>query len=101
MAKNITEKHIEEYTKILDKKGEDGFYRHAVAVGIKQSTRNPTPQIDMLELSDAFFLLNRRTGENLYSTFGKLFRRAAHTLYRQFNKEDANKPINKKFLRAV
>lgn len=100
MVKNITEKHIEEYTKLLDKKGEDGFYRHVVAVGIKRSTQDEHPEIQTLHMSDAFFLLNRQTGDNLYSIFGRLFRRAAHTLYRQFNKEE-DKKVSKKFLRAV
>jgi hypothetical protein len=100
MAKNITEKHITEYKKLLDKKGEEGFYRHAVATGIKLSIQTPTPHVDMIELSDAFLLLNRQTGEEIYSNFSRIFRRAAHTLYRQFNKEE-DKKINNKFLRAV
>lgn len=100
MAKNITEKHIEEYKKILDKKGEEGFYRHAVATGIKLSVKTDHPEIDMLDLADCFLLLNRQTGEPLYSDFARIFRRAAHTLFRQFNKEE-DKQISKKFLRAV
>ena len=100
MAKNITDKHITEYKNILDKKGEDGFYRHVVAVGIKQSITIKNPENDLIQLSEAFFLLNRQTGENLYHTLGKLLRRAAHKLYRQFNKEETTK-ISKKFLRAV
>ena len=100
MAKNITEKHIIEYKKILDKKGEEGFYRHAVATGIKLSIKTQTPYVDIQELSEAFLLLNRQTGELLYSDFARIFRRAAHTLFRQFNKDD-DKKISKKFLRAV
>lgn len=101
MSKNITEKHITEYTNLLNKKGEDGFYRHAVATGIKSSVKNDHPEIEILSLSESFFLLNRQTGIQLYSTFGRIFRRAAHTLYRQFNKEKEDKIISKKFLRAV
>jgi hypothetical protein len=100
MAKQITEKHISEYKILLDKKGEEGFYRHAVATGIKLSVTKKNPEIDMLELSDACLLLNRQTGEELYSIFSRIFRRAAHTLFRQFNKEE-DKKVSKKFLRAV
>ena len=100
MAKSISEKNIIEYKKLLEMKGEDGFYRHAVAFGIKESIQTPNPENEMLEMSEAFFLLNRRTGEDLYNTFGKIFRRAAHTLFRQLKKEETAKP-SKKFLRVV
>lgn len=100
MAKNITEKHIAEYKILLDKKGEEGFYRHAVATGIKLSITKKNPEVDMLELSECCLLLNRQTGDQLYATFSRIFKRAAHTLFRQFNKEE-DKKISKKFLRAV
>lgn len=100
MAKNITEKHIAEFKTLLEKKGEEGFYRHAVATGIKLSVKKPHPEIDMIELSEGFLLLNRQTGENLYSIIARIFKRAAHKLYRQFNKED-DKLVSKKFLRVV
>ncbi|SRR6266581_2514962 len=100
MAKNITEKNIVEYKKLLDKKGEDGFYRYSVATGIKLSVSKPNPHLEILELSEAMLLLNRQTGDEIYSIFSRIFRRAAHTLYRQFNKEE-DKKISKKFLRAV
>lgn len=100
MAKKITEKHIAEYKILLDKKGEEGFYKHAIATGIKLSGKIKNPEDDMLQVADAFLLLHRQTGENLYLNFSRIFRRAAHSLYRIFNKKD-DKQINKKFLQAV
>jgi hypothetical protein len=33
-------------------------------------------------------MIYRKKGEKTYDIFYKLFRRAAHTLYRQFNKKE-------------
>lgn len=100
MTKNISDESIKNYTEKLNKKGEEGFYRHLVAVGIKRSVDISHPEIEMSQLSDSFLLLFRRTGIELYDLFYKLFRRAAHTLYRQFNRDKTSK-INNKFLHAV
>lgn len=101
MAKNISEESVKNYTEKLNKKGEDGFYRYLVAVGIKRSVEVANPEIEMMELGDAFLLLFRRTGDEIYDKFYKLFRRAAHCLYRQFNKNDNKDKKYNKFLRAV
>lgn len=100
MAKKISEESIKNYTEKLNKKGDDGFYRHLVAIGIKRSVDIKFPELEMEEMAEAFLLLFRRTGEQLYDKFYKLFRRAAHTLYRQFNKNEKSKAHNK-FLHAV
>ena len=101
MAKNISEESIKNYTEKLNKKGEDGFYRYLIAIGIKRSVNIDHPENEFLELADAFLLLFRRTGEQLYDKFYALFRRAAHKLYRQFNKSNVKDKVNNKFLRAV
>ena|ERR1700748_278175 len=100
MAKKIPEKQLTEFKELLEKKGEEGFYHHAVATGVKLSTKIKNPEVEMMQLSEACLLLNRQTGENLYAIFAKVFKRAAHKLYRQFNKEE-DKTVSKKFLRVV
>lgn len=101
MAKNISDESVKNNIAQLNKRGSDGFYRHLIAVGIKKSVNIENPQDEMIEMSDSFLQLNRRTGEEIYAELYRLFRRAAHSLYRQFNKQNKKSKINNRFLHVV
>lgn len=86
------------YINMLKKYGENGLYRKAIGLSvIKYASDFKNPEIELLNISESFFLLYRRKGEDIYFTIGKIFRRAAHTLYRNLQKE----ADNKRFIRAV
>lgn len=89
---------VETYTNILTVNGEDGAFRKFVGMGVKRSIQISSPEVEMLDLSESFFALYRRTGEENYFKLGKVLRRAAHKLYRGFVR---GKRINKRFLSVV
>lgn len=101
MVENISEERIKNYIQQLTERGEDGFYRHLIAIGIKRSIHIKDPQVEILNTSEGFLLLFRKTGDKIYDKFYRLFRRAAHTLYRQFNKKEAKSKQSNRFLHAV
>lgn len=96
----LNEEIIEKYIDLLKIKGENGVFRRAVASGIMRFASNPSPELEILDISDAFFSLYRRTGENDYFLLGRSLRRAAHKVYR-FLLKSKNKPINMRFLNIV
>ena len=89
------------YASILKAKGEDGLYRHVIGTGIMRSIKVQHPDIEVLNMSEAFFTLFRRTGDETYFIIGKVLRRAAHALYRQFLRLNKDKPKNDRFLNIV
>lgn len=97
----LAEEAIEIYEKLLESKGEEGFYRSIIGAGMIRATKIPQPEMEILEMSEAFFALNRRTGEERYFTIGKILRRAAHKIYRELRRMDSTRQINNKFLRMV
>lgn len=101
MAKNISEESIKNYIERLNKNGEEAFYRHLIAIGVKRSVNVKNPENEMMDMSESFLQLNRRTGEEVYAVFYRLFRRAAHTLYRQLDNKNSQKKSNNRFLHAV
>lgn len=101
MTKNISEETVKNNIAQLTKRGEEGFYRHLVAIGVKRSVSVKSPQDEMLELAESFLQLNRRTGEQIHADLYRLFRRAAHALYRQFNDNNTKSKVNNRFLHAV
>lgn len=92
---------IASYTKLLKLKGEEGLYRYVVGSGIIRATEIKSPEIELLDLSDSFFCLYRSSGKDEHFIIGKVLRRAAHRLYRQFLKINKDKQINSKFLNMV
>lgn len=71
-----------DYENILIKKGEDYFYKYSVGTGYLDRTNFKYPELNMLDRSDAFFILFRQTGNKNYSIIGRVLRKAAHKLYR-------------------
>lgn len=98
---NLTIKAAGSYVQILKEKQELGFYKHIIAAGIKRTITSDNADVEVLDLSEQFFILNRKSPNEDYFIIGKILRKAAHTLYRNFNKIDKNRPRNDKFLQLV
>jgi hypothetical protein len=97
--KNTTLNH---YTNLLKAKGRDGVYSELIGDGLlKGITPGANPDLDMLLVSESFFALYRGSGEEGYFELGKVFRRAAHTVYRRLLKLNENKKTSEKFLHMV
>jgi hypothetical protein len=97
----IKKEIVTNYTKLLKTKGEDGLYRYMVGSGIVRATEIKSPETELLDLSDSFFCLYRASGKEEHFIIGKILRRAAHKLYRQFLKINKDKQVNAKFLNMV
>ncbi len=97
LKKEISDRYLE----ILKNKGEDGLYRHIIGTGVMRSVRVPNPEVEILDMSDSFFSLFRSTGIDDYFIIGKILRRAAHKLYRQFLRINKEKPRSGRFLNVV
>lgn len=87
--------------------GYDRFLRFLLAIGqdrldkIKQEgNAGLTPENELLEYYDQFLILYRRSGEEDYLNLAKIFRRAAHKIYRLGLKQKLLKR-NLKFLQTV
>jgi hypothetical protein len=91
----------ERYVVLLNNKGEDGLYRHVVGTGVMRSVKVPNPDLEILDMSEAFFTLFRRNGDEAYFIIGKVLRRAAHALYRQFLRINKEKQKSERFLNVV
>lgn len=97
----LNTKIAENYTELLKSRGDDFLYRHCIAYGVKRSVDVINPEVEMLDLSESFLVMYRRTGDENYATIGRILRKAAHTLYRQFLKIYENKSRNARFIQAV
>lgn len=69
--------------------GEHKFYRYLLAYATKQmmfmkkgSYTGLSPEMLLLSCSDQFIILYRREGEAIYLDLSRIFRRAAHKIYR-------------------
>lgn len=89
------------YLQLLKNKGEVGLYRHVVGTGVMRSVKERNPEIEILNLSESFFSLFRSTGNDDYFKIGRILRRAANKLYRQFLRINKDKEVNLKFLNVV
>jgi len=97
----LNENLIDKYSKLLKKRGVEGVYRHVVAIGIINSVNIRNPEIEILDMADAFFSLYRRTGENIHFEIARTLRKAAHKIYREFLRINSNKEVNMRFLNVV
>ena len=96
----LSQEAINCHVSTLKNKGELGLYRKIVGSGIINSLEIQNPDIEILNLSDSFFSLFRRTGESDYFIIGKVLRRSAHTIYRQLLRMKKNQ-VNARFLNIV
>lgn len=98
----LSENQVKTYLEMLLEHGEDGLYRRTIGMGIMRYASNiKQPEIELLDLSEAFFIAHRRRSEEeVLFTIGKILRKAAHALYRKLQK-DNKKEINNRFLNVV
>jgi len=86
-------------------KGETEFYKLLIAyslnkMSLKESKNFISPEIELLDYHNAFMSLYRKEGDDNFLKIAKVFRKAAHKIYRVLLK---NSIINKsnKFLNLV
>lgn len=104
MDYKIPQSVIDNFVKVLTNKKEDGLFKYAIALGIYISTdikQDQSPELEILDMSDRFLMLYRRTGIEDYLIISKILRKAAHRLYRQFSRIYSWKLSNKRFLNLV
>ena len=100
-VKKLSEDEVKTYLEMLLARGEDGLYKRSIAMGIMRlANGHKHPEIEILDLSEAFFAAFRRNGDDILFTIGKILRKSAHCLYRKLQKENA-KPANTRFLQVV
>ena len=87
--------------------GEERFYRFLLyyasnkLVFIKKgSFKGTSPEVDLLDYYDQFIILYRREGEDIYLDLARVFRRAAHKVYRVMLKSQMTEK-NQRFLNLV
>lgn len=87
--------------------GEQRFYRYLLTYGMSKMVlmksekfRGPSPDIELLEAHNTFLFLYRREGDEKFIEMSRLFRKAAHKLYRVMLKMGMV-PRNSKFLNLV
>jgi hypothetical protein len=91
---------LEAYSSI----GEQRFYRLLLSNGIKQLASMPSelphPELQYLDMSDKLLILFRREKQPIYLDLSRIFRRAAHKLYK-VSKQIGLSATNKRFLQLV
>ena len=87
--------------------GDEKFYRFLLfyalnkLIAIKnESYKGLSPELEFLGYYEQFIILYRREGEEVYLDLGRVFRRAAHKVYRLMLKKKMIEK-NSKFLNLV
>lgn len=96
ISKHDKDLHI----KLLHQFGEQGLYEKAVGIGMLQAATKPDYDIEILNLSESFLALYRRTGNEDYAGISRVLRRVAHALFRQLVKHEM-KNLDPRFLKLV
>ena len=66
----------------------------------KGAYKGTSPEVDFLNYYDQFIILYRREGEEIYLDLARIFRRAAHKVYRVMLKSQMTEK-NQRFLNLV
>lgn len=89
------------------KEGEEKFYRFLLLYSINKlmaisdgKYNGISPELELMDYHDRLIILYRREGDTVYCDLAKLFRKAAHKIYRVMLKKDMT-PKNAKFLNLV
>ncbi|MDP2683537.1 MAG: hypothetical protein Q8P20_00620 [bacterium] len=90
ISKKISDRVKEAHLKILKQVGAEGLYNQAVSACLFNSTQLTSPEIELLDLSEAFLALYRRTGGDDFLIICKALRRAAHKVHRVLSKKTDN-----------
>ena len=101
MIKTIPNKLKTEYLYTLRKLGCEAVYRRAVGNAFIRLRDTNHPEIELLDLSESFLALYRRSGEVNYFTLSRILRKAAHSVYRELLRMGYNDEINGRFLNVV
>jgi hypothetical protein len=87
--------------------GESKFYRFLLLYALnklifieKGSFKGVSPETEFLDYYDQFIILYRREGEEVYLDLARVFRRAAHKIYRIMLKKKMTEK-NPRFLNLV
>lgn len=89
--KKISDKVKETHLKILKQVGENGLYKQAIAACLFNQIKRKSPELEALDLSDAFLALYRRTGDEEFLTICRALRRAAHRVFWELSKKSKKK----------
>ena len=100
-VKKLSETLAKTYVEMLSIHGEHGLYRKVIGHGIiRYASDIKAPEVEILDLAEAFFSAYRRGEDEVFFIIGRVLRRAAHTLYRKLHK-DTQTATNKRFLNVV
>jgi hypothetical protein len=85
--------------------GNEKFYKFLLNYAITRiisisEFKGASPEIELMDYHDKFLLLYRRENDSVYLDIAKLFRKAAHKIYRIMLKKDMIER-NNKFLNLV
>lgn len=101
-SKQVPKKIKTSYLEMLATYGEEGLFQRCVGAGMTRSVDTKDIDVELLDLSDAFLALFRRTGDDRFFVISRAQKRAAHVIYRQLLKMyDDKKPNYKRFLNLV
>lgn len=90
-VKKLSESEVKTYLEMLMERGEHGLYKRCISMGVMRLASGvKNPEIELLDLSEAFFVAFRRNGDDILFTIGKVLRRSAHVLYRNLHKNVKN-----------
>ena len=79
------------YVHELRKLGEAPLYRKIVGRGIRQSVEITHPENDCLNYAEAFAALYRKDDKEEYAILARIFRRAAHCILRELNRQNKDR----------
>lgn len=100
--KKISGRIKETHLQILRKAGEDGLCKYAVSACSFGLLKQPNLEIEVLDLSEAFLSLYRRSNVEEYLVISRALRRAAHIIYWGRLKKTSQKLIHApRFLTAI
>lgn len=87
--------------------GQERFYNFLLFYAVnklmsmeKKEYKGIPPDLEFLDYCEQFIILYRREGKDTYLEMAKIFRKAAHKIYRIMLKKNLTPP-NKKFLNLV
>ena len=87
--------------------GDTKFYRSLLILAINKlvllsqgNYKGGLPNLELLDYHDQFIILYRREGEKVYLDVAKVFRRAAHKIYRIMLKKHMCE-VDKRFLNLL
>lgn len=101
-ANHLKNEMLDKYLSV----GSDKFYRFLLALAIaklanlKDHPKNMTPDLEYLECHNKFLALYRKENNPIFLDIAKVFRKAAHRIYREMLKKELT-PRNSKFLKVV